>query len=85
VGLAVNIIAKLVRDEIPAVGIVLFVVVLVVGHIFNFLVSMLAAFVHPARLIFLEFFNRFYESGGVEFTPLSLSTKSMIVEPDGEE
>ncbi len=82
VGLAVNIIADLVREEVPMVGVVLFFVILIVGHIFNFMVSMLAAFVHPARLIFLEFFNRFYEAGGVKFSPLSLSTDSVIVEPD---
>ncbi len=81
VGLAVNIIAELMKDEIPVVGIALFVVVLIVGHTFNFMVSMLAAFVHPARLIFLEFFNRFYEGGGIEFKPLSLNTDSMIIEP----
>ncbi|MFW6280050.1 MAG: V-type ATP synthase subunit I, partial [Planctomycetota bacterium] len=79
VGMAFNIIADLVRQT-PVVGAVLFVVVLIGGHTFNFMVSMLAAFVHPARLIFLEFFNRFYEVGGVEFSPLSLSTKSMLVE-----
>ncbi len=79
VGMAFNIIAGLVR-EAPMAGAVLFVVVLLLGHTFNFMVSMLAAFVHPARLIFLEFFNRFYEAGGEKFTPLSLSTKSLIVE-----
>ena len=58
----------------------MFVLILILGHTFNFMIGMLAAFVHPARLIFLEFFNRFYEPGGSRFTPLSLSTDSMIVE-----
>ncbi len=79
VGMAFNIIAGLVRES-PVAGAVLFVAVLLVGHTFNFMVSMLAAFVHPARLIFLEFFNRFYEAGGEKFSPLSLSTESMLVE-----
>ncbi len=83
VGMSFNIIAGLVR-ETPAVGIVLFAVVLILGHTFNFMVSMLAAFVHPARLIFLEFFNRFYQPGGSKFSPLSLSTESVIVEAEGD-
>jgi V/A-type H+-transporting ATPase subunit I len=66
--------------DIPVVGMVLFVVIIVGGHLFNFCVSMIAAFVHPARLIFLEFFNRFYESGGRQFQPLSMNTESVIVE-----
>ncbi|MFW6457337.1 MAG: V-type ATP synthase subunit I, partial [Planctomycetota bacterium] len=81
VGMAFNIIAELVRST-PVVGVVLFVLILVFGHTFNFLVSMLAAFVHPARLIFLEFFNCFYEGGGTKFRPLSVSTESVIVKAE---
>ena len=79
VGMSFNIIGGLVRD-LPWVGIVLFVLVLVVGHLFNFAVGILGAFVHPARLIFLEFFSRFYEGGGVRFRPLSLNSERLIVE-----
>jgi len=79
VGMSFNIIGGLVRD-LPWVGIVLFVLVLIVGHLFNFAVGILGAFVHPARLIFLEFFSRFYEGGGVRFRPLSLSSETLIVE-----
>ncbi len=79
VGMAFNIIAELVRST-PVVGAGLFVLILVFGHTFNFLVSMLAAFVHPARLIFLEFFNCFYEGGGIKYSPLSLTTESVVVQ-----
>jgi len=79
VGMSFNIIAGLVRG-VPWVGVVLFVLIATVGHLFNFLVSIIGSFVHPARLIFLEFFNRFYESGGVRFSPLSLDTETVIVE-----
>jgi len=57
-----------------AIGAVIFVVVLIFGHTFNFGVSILSAFVHSARLIFLEFFNRFYEGGARAFTPLSFNS-----------
>lgn len=78
VGMSCNIIAGLVKD-LPYVGIVLFVLVVVIGHAFNFAISILGAFVHSARLIFLEFFGRFYEASGVRFSPLSLSTERILV------
>lgn len=79
VGMSFNIVAGLASD-IPYAGYFLFVLIIVGGHLFNFCVSMIAAFVHPARLIFLEFFNRFYESGGRQFQPLSMNTESVLVE-----
>jgi V/A-type H+-transporting ATPase subunit I len=41
-----------------------------VGHFFNLLLSALGAFIHSARLIFVEFFGRFYEPGAQPFAPL---------------
>jgi len=79
VGMSFNIIAGLLKG-VPWFGVLLFFAVVVFGHLFNFAVSMLGAFVHPARLIFLEFFSRFYEGGGVRFRPLSLDTDGVIVE-----
>jgi V/A-type H+-transporting ATPase subunit I len=78
VGMSFNIIADLLRD-VPYVGAILFVGMLVVGHLFNFAISILGAFVHSARLIFLEFFGRFYEPNGVPFRPLSVSTERVMV------
>ena len=39
-------------------------IVFVGGHIFNFLISCLGGFVHSARLQYLEFFSKFFVSGG---------------------
>jgi len=50
-------------------GVALFILVVVFGHVFNFLMSIIGAFVHAARLILLEFFGRFYEAGGNAFVP----------------
>jgi len=78
VGMAINIIAEKAPDIIaqlfPAflvtpLAIIAVPIVLVGGHIFNFAMSILTAFIHSVRLIFLEFFGRFYESGGVKFAP----------------
>ena len=78
IGMSFNIMAGLVQG-VPWVGSVLFVAMLVLGHAFNFAVSILGAFVHPARLIFLEFFTRFYEGSGVRFRPLSPDSEQVVV------
>lgn len=51
------------------------VLILVGGHIFNILISGLSAYVHTARLQFIEFFGKFYEGGGTKFQPLRIDTK----------
>lgn len=79
VAMSFNIIAGVLKEMIPVVGIVLFVVFLIFGHIFNFFVSILSAFVHSARLLFLEMFSRFYEPGTERFSPLGFSSKRVQI------
>jgi len=74
VGMAFNILAGLLKD-ISFVGMLLFVLVLLFGHVFNFAMSILSAFVHSARLIFLEFFSRFYEGGALRFEPFGFGSE----------
>lgn len=69
IGLAVNTIAGLVGG-VPYVGIVLAIVVLIGGHIFNLGINALGAFIHSGRLQFVEFFTKFMEGGGSAFKPL---------------
>jgi V/A-type H+/Na+-transporting ATPase subunit I len=68
VGMSFNILANIVAG-IPGLGFALFIGMLLFGHTFNFTMSMISAFVHPARLILLEFFSRFYEVGGIRYEP----------------
>jgi len=70
VGIAINIIAEMLKLEVAILGGLLFLVVAVPGHFFNLLISGLSAFIHSARLIFVEFFGRFYEPGAQRFAPL---------------
>jgi V/A-type H+-transporting ATPase subunit I len=79
VGLTVNMIAGLLAESVPYVGTVLFIVVFVVGHTFNFAISMLGAFVHAMRLVFVEFFGRFYEGGAKPFEPLGFDSPAYIL------
>jgi len=73
IGMAFNIIGGFLKP-VPYAGLVLFLLIVVAGHSFNFLMSILGSFVHPARLIFLEFFNRFYEGGGMPFRPFGFQS-----------
>lgn len=56
-------------------GILLFLVAMTIGHTFNFAINALGAFVHSARLQYVEFFGKFYEGGGEAFNPLIKKTK----------
>lgn len=57
------------------IGFILFTIVMLVGHTFNFAINGLGAFVHSARLQYVEFFGKFYEGGGDSFNPLMKKTK----------
>lgn len=56
---------------------------LLVGlHLFNLAINTLGAFVHCARLQYVEFYGKFYEAGGRTFRPLGYKTKHVqITEP----
>ncbi len=70
-----NEMAGIVTNLIPGVGIVVGVLVLIVGHVFNMAINTLGAYVHNNRLQFVEFFGKFYEGGGRLFRPLGSETK----------
>jgi len=80
-GLATYIVAILARtlaelfSGSPLIGWLIAVFVFLLFHVFNIAMSGLSAFVHSARLHYVEFFTKFYESGGKEFKPLSYSDK----------
>ena len=73
--LAFNIVADLMPQIIPYVGIVLLPVVLVVAHLANLALQSLGAAIHALRLQYVEFFNRFYEGGGKKFEPFQIERK----------
>ena len=60
---------------IPVAGYVIGGIVLAVLHIFNLALGVLSAYVHDARLQFLEFYGKFYDGGGRLFKPLGVKTK----------
>ena len=69
-GAAFNDLGKMVLGD-GGVNWVFFVMILLVGHVINLLMSCLGAFVHPLRLNFVEYFkNSGYEGKGKAYNPL---------------
>ena len=78
IGVVINLLGGLASD-IPYIGWLVAVVVVIGGHIFSIAINMLGSFVHPLRLQYVEFFGKFYTGGGEPFTPLTLSQEYVNV------
>lgn len=84
-GLATGVIAAVINtiaqmlSEYGLSVLLLAVIVLIGGHIFNIMINVLGSFVHTCRLQYIEFFGKFYEAGGKAFVPLAIRTKYMDV------
>jgi V/A-type H+-transporting ATPase subunit I len=59
---------------------VMAIAVFAVGHVFNVVINLLGAFVHPTRLQFVEFFSKFYEAGGRPFSPFGFRTDGIVLD-----
>ena len=57
------------------VGFIALILAIALGHTLNLALSLLGAFVHTARLQYIEFFGKFYIDGGEPFKPASVRTK----------
>lgn len=78
IGVAINKIAFQFLS-IPVVGIIMLVVILIFGHVFNIGINILGGFVHTLRLQYVEFFPKFYTGGGRPFKALSDEHKYIII------
>lgn len=80
-GLATTVIAMVVNTlcqtalGIPWVGWLFAALIFIGGHLFNLGISFLGGFVHSMRLQFVEFFSKFFKSGGKPFKPFELESK----------
>ncbi|MDE5943894.1 MAG: hypothetical protein K2H30_06795 [Clostridia bacterium] len=59
--------------------IILGIVLLIVGHGFNLAIGLLGAYIHDARLQYVEFYGRFFEGEGELFAPLGSNQKYIKV------
>ncbi|MGB9750028.1 MAG: V-type ATP synthase subunit I [Caldisericia bacterium] len=76
-GIIINTIARMFGKGI--IGILIIPLILLAGHGLNIFMGLLGSFVHPTRLIFLEFFGRFYENGGKKFSPFKFKSEKIII------
>lgn len=80
-GLATGVIAMIVdmltmmTAGIPGIGFLIGVIIFVFGHIFNLVINTLGAFIHTGRLQFVEFFSKFFESGGKRYKPFRFESR----------
>jgi len=75
IAFAMNTIAGIVTDLIPYVGFIFGIIVIILGHTLNIALSTLGAFIHSARLQYVEFFGKFMEGGGRDFKPFERECK----------
>ena len=73
-GLATGVIANVINmmasmKGCTPVGVVVFIIVFIFGHILNLAINLLGAYVHTNRLQYVEFFGKFYDGGGESFKP----------------
>ena len=61
--------------------ILLGVVLLIVGNAFNLVMNLLGAYIHDARLQYVEFYGRFYEGDGELFRPLGSEQRYIYLLP----
>lgn len=74
IGFAFNTLGAMFFD-LGVIGYIIGIIILIPLHIFNIGIGVLGAYVHNARLQFLEFYGKFYEGEGRLFTPLGERTK----------
>ena len=78
IAVAINIIVKMLVGG-GIVGIVFGVIVFVFAQLFNIFLSFLSAYVHTSRLMYVEFFSKFYEGGGKAFKKFRSENKYIEV------
>lgn len=89
-GLATGVIASVVNSmsvmsENIIVRIITFTIIFLIGHVLNFLINILGAYVHTNRLQYVEFYGKFYDGGGRLFKPFSSKTKYFIIKENEHE
>lgn len=83
VAMIINLMSSL-CGGVAYVGWVIGAVIFIGGHIFSMVINILGAFVHPLRLQYVEFFGKFYRSGGTAFNPFCYKADYVNISGENE-
>lgn len=78
IGVVINTMARMLGGN--PIGIVAMVLILLGGHTFNIAINVLGSYVHSSRLQYIEYFGKFYDSGGKAFEPFRVKTTYVDIE-----
>jgi V/A-type H+-transporting ATPase subunit I len=78
IAMVFNTIAGMMTGSI--IGWIAAAVIFLVGHTFNIGINALGAYVHSCRLMYIEYFSKFYEDGGKPYKPLAYKIKNYRME-----
>ncbi len=78
IGMVINQLVGMIMGS-GIIGIIIGSVIFVGAHLFNAAINILGAYVHACRLQYIEFFGKFYQEGGKNFTPLKFSPRYVRV------
>lgn len=59
-------------------GIILSIIIIILGHTINLVLTAITGFMHSLRLCFVEFLFKFYEGGGTEYQPFKFKKRNKI-------
>lgn len=84
-GLASSVIASVVNNMgsfggASVKGVIIMALAFIIGHTYNLAINGLGSFVHSCRLQYVEFFGKFYISGGEAFKPFNENTKYIAIQ-----
>ncbi|MDD7764292.1 MAG: V-type ATP synthase subunit I [Peptoniphilaceae bacterium] len=78
IAVAINIIVKMLAGS-GIIGLIIGIVIFTFAQAFNIFLSFLSAYVHTSRLMYVEFFSKFYEGGGKAFKNFRSENKYLEV------
>ncbi len=74
-----TIFTEMMNSGIAAVlGVILAVIIVILGHTINLVLTAITGFMHSLRLCFVEFLFKFYEGGGTEYNPFRLRKRTTV-------